>query len=79
MNFKSKNSFKSLDKLEISGKTYHFYNLIKAEENGLKDIKRLPFKEIHFFPILPLPLVCFSVVIKVGCKIFFLISFAMKK
>ena len=35
MNFKSKNSFQSLDKLEISGKTYHFYNLAKAEKNGL--------------------------------------------
>ena len=42
MNFKSKNSFQSLDKLEVSGKTYHFYNLSKAEKNGLKDIKKLP-------------------------------------
>ena len=42
MNFKSKNSFQSLDKLEISGKTYYFYNLSKAEKNGLKDIKKLP-------------------------------------
>ena len=42
MNFKSKNSFQSLDKLEISGKTYHFYNLAKAEKNGLKGIKKLP-------------------------------------
>ena len=41
MNFKSKNSFQSLDKLEISGKTYHFYNLAKAEKNGLKGIKKL--------------------------------------
>ena len=40
MNFKSKNSFKSLDKLDISGKTYHFYNLSKAEKNGLKGIKK---------------------------------------
>ncbi len=42
MNFKSKNSFQSLDKLEISGKTYHFYNLAKAEKNGLNGIKKLP-------------------------------------
>ena len=42
MNFKSKNSFQSLDKLEISGKTYHFYNLSKAEKNGLKNISKLP-------------------------------------
>ena len=38
MNFKSKNSFQSLDKLEISGKSYHFYNLSKAEKNGLAAI-----------------------------------------
>ena len=39
MNFKSKNSFQSLDKLEVSGKTYHFYNLSKAEKliNQIKD------------------------------------------
>jgi len=42
MNFKSKNSFQSLDKLEVSGKSYHFYNLSKAEKNGLKDINKLP-------------------------------------
>ena len=42
MNFKSKNSFQSLDKLEVSGKSYHFYNLSKAEKNGLKDIDKLP-------------------------------------
>ena len=42
MEFKSKNSFQSLDKLDISGKTYHFYNLAKAEKNGLKGIKKLP-------------------------------------
>ena len=40
-----------------------------------KEIKRFPFLEIHFFPTLPLPLVCFSVVIKVGSEIFFFISF----
>ena len=42
MDFKSKNSFQSLDKLEISGRTYYFYNLSKAEKNGLKGIKKLP-------------------------------------
>ena len=42
MNFISKNSFKSLDKLEVLGKSYHFYNLAKAEKNGLKNIKKLP-------------------------------------
>ena len=42
MEFKSKNSFQSLDKLTVSGKTYHFYNLAKAEKNGLKEIKKLP-------------------------------------
>jgi len=35
MNFKSKNSFQSLDKLEISGKVYYYYSLSKAEKNGL--------------------------------------------
>ena len=42
MEINSKNSFKSLDKLTVSGKTYHFYNLSKAENNGLKNIKKLP-------------------------------------
>ncbi len=42
MEFKSKNSFQSLDKLIVSGKKYHFYNLTKAEKNGLKNIKKLP-------------------------------------
>ena len=42
MNFKSKNSFQSLDKLDISGKPYHFYNLSKAEKNGLSGITKLP-------------------------------------
>ncbi len=42
MNFISKNSFKSLDKLEVLGKSYHYYNLAKAEKNGLKNIKKLP-------------------------------------
>ena len=42
MKFKSKDSFQSLDKLEVSGKNYHFFSLSKAEKNGLKNIKRLP-------------------------------------
>ena len=42
MDFKSKNSFQSLDKLDISGKPYHFYNLSKAEKNGLSGIAKLP-------------------------------------
>ena len=42
MNVKSKNSFQSLDKLDISGKNYHFFNLSKAEKNGLKGVKKLP-------------------------------------
>ena len=42
MNFKSKNSFQSLDKIEVSGKSYYFYSLSKAEKNGLKNINKLP-------------------------------------
>ena len=40
-NLKSKNSFQSLDTLTVSGKKYNF-NLVKAEKNGLKNIKKLP-------------------------------------
>jgi len=42
MEFKSKNSFQSLDKLTVSGKKYNFFNLAKAEKNGLKNINKLP-------------------------------------
>ena len=42
MEFKSKNSFQSLDKLTVSGKKYNFFNLVKAEKNGLKNINKLP-------------------------------------
>ena len=42
MNVKSKNSFQSLDKLNISGKSYHYFSLSKAEQNGLIGIKKLP-------------------------------------
>ena len=40
MEFKSKNSFQSLDTLTVSGKKYNFFNLVKAEKNGLKNIKK---------------------------------------
>ncbi len=42
MEFKSKNSFQSLDKLTVSGKKYNIFNLAKAEKNGLKNINKLP-------------------------------------
>ena len=42
MEFKSKNSFQSLDKLTVSGKKYNFFNLAKSEKNGLKNINKLP-------------------------------------
>ena len=45
MNFKSKNSFESLDKLEVLGKTYHYYNLSK----GLFDITIEPLSELWGF------------------------------
>ena len=47
--------------------------LLKYLQN--KDINRFPFLDIHFFPTLPLPLVCISLVTKVGSKIFFFINF----
>ena len=36
------NYFKSLDKIKLSNKEYLFYNLKKAEKNGLKGINKLP-------------------------------------
>ncbi len=42
MKFNSKDSFKSLDSLSCSGKEYKFFNLKKAEKNGLKGISELP-------------------------------------
>ncbi len=42
MEINSKNSFNSIDILEISGKKYKFFNLNKAEKNGLNGINKLP-------------------------------------
>ncbi len=42
MQFNSKNSFKSLDSISSSGKEYKFFNLKKAEKNGLEGISKLP-------------------------------------
>ena len=38
----SKNSYKSLSDLKIDNKIYKIYSLIKAEENGLNGISKLP-------------------------------------
>ena len=42
MKFNSKNSFKSLDNISSLGKDYKFFNLKKAEKNGLDGISKLP-------------------------------------
>jgi aconitate hydratase len=42
MKFNSKNSFKSLDKINTSGKEYKIFNLKNAEKNGLNGISKLP-------------------------------------
>ena len=42
MKFNSKNSFKSLDTLNSSGKDYKYFNLKTAEKNGLEGISKLP-------------------------------------
>jgi aconitate hydratase len=39
----SLDSFKSLKKLTVGTKTYHYYSLKAAEKNGLDGISRLPF------------------------------------
>ena len=39
---KSKNSFKSLSKLNVGNKEYNYYRLPEAEKNGLEGISRLP-------------------------------------
>ncbi len=42
MKFNSKNSFQSLDILSSSGKNFKYFNLKKAEKNGLEGISKLP-------------------------------------
>ena len=42
MKFNSKNSFKSLDTINSSGKEYKIFNLKIAEKNGLDGISKLP-------------------------------------
>ena len=42
MEINSKNSFNSIDTLEISGKKFKFFNLNRAEKNGLAGISKLP-------------------------------------
>ena len=37
-----KNSYKSLSDLKIDGKNYKIYSLLKAEDNGLNGISKLP-------------------------------------
>ncbi len=37
-----KNSFNSLTKISVNGKSYNFYSLKEAEENGLSGISKLP-------------------------------------
>ena len=37
-----KNSFNSKSTIKIDGKNYQYYSLKKAEENGLKNISKLP-------------------------------------
>ena len=42
MKFNSKNSFKSLDVINSSGKKYKIFNLNIAEKNGLEGVSKLP-------------------------------------
>ena len=37
-----KNSFNSLTKISVNGKSYHYYSLKEAEKNGLAGISKLP-------------------------------------
>ena len=37
-----KNSFNSLTKISVNGKSYNFYSLKEAEKNGLEGISKLP-------------------------------------
>ena len=66
MTFLSKNAFSTANCLKL----IFFWSSLKN-----KEIKRLPFSEIHFFPTLPLPLVCCSEVTSIGQELFFFISF----
>ena len=38
----NKNSYNSLSNIIVEGKSYKFYSLKKAEENGLNGISKLP-------------------------------------
>ena len=38
----NKNSYKSLNTLNINSKEYKYYSLVEAEKNGLSGISRLP-------------------------------------
>ena len=50
--------------------------LTDAKNNAKKiETNKFPFCEIQFLPIVPLPLVCFKEVIKVGVNFFFFKSF----
>ncbi|MAJ85509.1 MAG: aconitate hydratase AcnA [Candidatus Pelagibacter sp.] len=42
MKFNSEDSFKSLDILKSANREYKFFNLIKAEQNGLEGVSKLP-------------------------------------
>ena len=42
MKFNSKNSFKSLNTINSSGKDYKIFSLKNAEKNGLEGISKLP-------------------------------------
>ena len=38
----TKNSFKSLADIKVNGKSYKYFSLTKAEQNGLDGISKLP-------------------------------------
>ena len=42
MKINSKDSFKSLKKLQVDNKTYNIFSLKEAEKNGLEGISKLP-------------------------------------
>ena len=42
MKINSKDSFKSLKKLEVDKKAYNIFSLNEAEKNGLEGISKLP-------------------------------------